>query len=91
MRPTRLTHGDFQARIVHLLLTLLPAGREVTEAAAMTNENVQVPNVAWFSPEHRESARHELASSAAPAICVETVSDGNRRRELDVEISSKRS
>lgn len=81
MSPTRLSHGDFQAQIVHLLMSLLPHGRSITEAGVVTSDNVKVPDVAWFSAEHWATAQHELASSTAPAICVEVASESNSARE----------
>ena len=82
MSPTRPSHGDFQTQIVHLLLTLLPQGRALTEAGVITKDNVKVPDVVWFTAEHWAAARHELASRTAPAICVEVAAEGNSRREL---------
>ena len=43
--PPRLSHGDYQARIVYLLMTLLPQGRALTEAGVVTKDNVKVPDV----------------------------------------------
>lgn len=83
MSPTRLSHGDFQAEIVHQLKILLPHGKAVTEAGVMTKDNVKVPDVVWFTPEHWAMTRKELAAQRAPAICVEVASDGNSRRELN--------
>ena len=82
MSPTRLNHGGNQAQIVHLLMTLLPHGKGVTEAGVQTRDNVKVPDVAWFTREHWETAQYELASSQAPAICVEVASESNSAREL---------
>ena len=80
--PPRLSHGDYQAQIVYLLMTLLPQGRALTEAGVVTKDNVKVPDVVWFTAEHWAAARGELASGTAPAICVEVASEGNSRREL---------
>ena len=82
MSPTRLNHGDHQAQIVYLLMTLLPQGRSITEAGVQTRDNVKVPDVAWFTREHWEATQYESASSKAPAICVEVASEGNSSREL---------
>ena len=81
MSPTRVSHGGFQARIAYLLTTLLPHGQAATETAVLTRDNVKVPDVAWFTAPHWAQAQHELACSAAPAICIEVASEGNSRRE----------
>lgn len=82
MSPTRLSHGDHQAQIAHLLKLLLPGGRAITEAAVQTRKNVKVPDVAWFSPERWDRVREELAASIAPEICVEVASESNSDEEF---------
>ncbi len=83
MSPTRLEHGDFQTEIAFQLRTLLPHGRTIVEGAVVTRDNVKVPDVTWFTPEHWAATRKELATQRAPAICVEVASEGNSRRELN--------
>ncbi|MBV9657020.1 MAG: Uma2 family endonuclease [Verrucomicrobia bacterium] len=83
MSTARISHGEHQATIARLLHEELPHGKVVTEGGVRTRENVKVPDVAWLTPEHWEIARHELACSTAPAICVEVVSDSNTAEELE--------
>ena len=82
MSPTHLSHGGYQFEIGSLLKTFLD-GKVVIEAGVQTSDNVKVADVAWLTWEHWEIARHELAASTAPAICVEVTSKSNYQRELD--------
>lgn len=82
MSPTRFAHSGYQGEICNLLGKLLD-GKAVAEAAVQTSDNVKVADVAWLTWEHWEIARHELAASTAPAICVEVTSKSNYQRELN--------
>ncbi len=82
MSPTRFSHSGYQGKICNLLDRLLD-GVAVTEGAVQTSDNVKVTDVAWLTREHWEIARHELAASTAPAICVEVTSKSNYQRELN--------
>lgn len=82
MSPTRFAHSGYQGEICNLLGKLLD-GKAVPEAAVQTSDNVKVADVVWLTWEHWEIARHELAASTAPAICVEVASKSNYQRELN--------
>lgn len=82
MSPTRNQHGLYQGEIGHLLRTLLPAGRVITECAIDTNEGTFVADQTWVSPERLKIIKHELSSSIAPEICVEVWSPSNNEDEI---------
>src|SRR5438128_4439697 len=46
--PAGIPHGSYQFQIGHLLKTLLPGGRCITECAVSTSDGVKVTDVAWI-------------------------------------------
>ena len=81
MSPARSGHSGFQGEIEHLLRTLKQGGLAFPECAVETVENVEVPDVAWVSFEHRRNTPHEFAYAVAPEICVEILSPSNLPEE----------
>jgi Uma2 family endonuclease len=83
MSPARPRHGEYQSEIGHLLRTLLPDGRVITECPIEGAEGeVRVPDVAWIQ---RGRERYNLTESAlitAPDICVEVLSWSNTPEEI---------
>ena len=49
--PPAPTHGSYQSEIAHLLRTLLPRGRVLTECPISTADGVKAADVAWASPD----------------------------------------
>ncbi len=78
LSPARSRHGEFQSAIVVLLAQLLPHGRAVVECPVQTSDGVRVPDVAWTSPERRQSVIYTLA----PELCVEVLSPANDEQEM---------
>lgn len=76
-------HGRFQTRIAVLLDRLLSDGITLTECPISTADDVKGADVAWNSRERFEPMRGELCLDTAPEICVEVLSPGNTRREID--------
>ena len=77
MSPARNRHGEFQAKISHLMQLHLPDGVCTTECGVRTAENTKVPDVAWVSGERWSVTPHEFAYEVAPEICVEIFSPTN--------------
>ena len=85
MSPTFNFHGGRQVQIALLLTQQLPHGKAGVEIGVQTSDNVKVPDVVWFTPEHWRIAESERACSTAPTICVEVASEGNSARELNAK------
>ncbi len=83
MSPTRLKDGGFQAEIAHLLKQQPARRKVITEAAVKTSKGTKVADVAWFSPERWEQVKDEFDASVAPEICVEILSPGNSKEEIE--------
>ncbi len=82
MSPTKNYHGFFASRINRLLDRLMTGGATGNEIGIVTSNGVRVPNSVWVSEERFSTIFGENASSIAPEICVEILSDANTAKEL---------
>jgi Uma2 family endonuclease len=85
--PPAPAHGDQQVEIAHLLKTLLPQGRVVTECPISTSDGVKAVDVAWLAPERRQEVRSLICLIKAPEICVEVLSPSNTPDEIAEKIA----
>ena len=84
MSQTRLWHGQFQFKIGEKLSQRMQGrGEVITEAAVKTSKGTKVADVAWFSPERWEQVKDEFDASVASEICVEVLSPGNSKEEIE--------
>jgi Uma2 family endonuclease len=81
--PPAPEHGEEQFRLGKILDQLLPGGHVITECPVSTTEGVKLVDVAWISALRRQQQPGKSCLTLAPEICVEVVSPGNTRRELD--------
>lgn len=81
--PAHPDHGSKQLEIGHLLRTLLPNGRVITECPVSTSDGVKAIDVAWFSRERFDRIRGQVCVTIAPEICVEVLSPSNTQREME--------
>ena len=80
--PPGPSHGSFQSEIGHLLRTLLPKGRVITECPISTADGVKAADVVWSSRSRLEVVERKSLLTAAPEICVEVLSPDNTRIEM---------
>jgi Uma2 family endonuclease len=80
--PPAPGHGSFQAEITHQLRNLLPDGRVLTECPISTADGVKAADVAWASPARMQELGEQTCFSRAPEICVEVLSPGNTKAEI---------
>jgi Uma2 family endonuclease len=80
--PAAFGHGRYQAAIGHLLHTLLPHGRTVTECPISTADGVKAADVAWISHVRLAAIGEGVCLPEAPEICVEVLSPDNTRAEM---------
>lgn len=80
--PPAPSHGSFQLEIGHLLRTLLPHGRALTECPISTADGVKAADVAWASPACMAELADQVCFPRAPEICVEVLSPSNTKPEI---------
>ncbi|QTA81883.1 Putative restriction endonuclease, DUF820 [Desulfonema limicola] len=85
MSPSRLLHGAYQSEIVKQMAVLLQEGRIITECAIQTPKGTKVADVAWFSSAQWEQVKHEYDSPVSPEICIEILSPGNSKYEMQMK------
>ena len=81
--PPAPSHGSFQLEIGHLLRQLMPDGRTLTECPISTADGVKAADVAWASPACMRELGNRVCFPRAPEICVEVLSPGNSKAEID--------
>jgi Uma2 family endonuclease len=82
MSPASNWHSRYEARIVVLLEKLMRGGEQLTECAVQTAEGIRVPDVAWISNRRHKPYADMASFPVAPEICVEVVSPGNSKEEM---------
>lgn len=85
--PPAPSHGSFQSQIAHLLVSLMPRGRTVTECPISTADGVKAADVAWASPERMRELGDGLCFPRSPEICVEVISPSNTEAELQEKMA----
>jgi Uma2 family endonuclease len=84
--PPGPTHGSYQSEIAHLLRTLLPRGRVLTECPISTADGVKAADVAWASPASMRELGNRVCFPRAPEICVEVLSPSNTHAEMQEKL-----
>jgi Uma2 family endonuclease len=85
--PPAPSHGSFQLEIGHLLRTLMPQGRVLTECPVSTADGVKAADVAWASPECMRELGKGVCFPQAPEICVEVLSPSNTEAEIQEKMA----
>lgn len=80
--PSAPRHGSYQLEIGHLLRTLMPRGRVLTECPISTADGVKAADVAWASPESMRALGARVCFPSSPDICVEVLSPSNTETEI---------
>jgi Uma2 family endonuclease len=84
--PPAPRHGNFQSEIAHLLRSLLPEGRVITECPLSTSDGVKAIDVAWLRPGRAQELRSTSCLVRAPEVCVEVLSGSNTPAEIAEKI-----
>ena len=85
--PPAPAHGNFQSEITHILRSLLPDGRVVTECPLSTLDGVKAVDVAWLRPGRAQELRSAVCLVHAPDLCVEVLSPSNTPAEIAEKIA----
>ena len=85
MPPPGFDHGDHQFTIGLHLRRLMMGGKVVTECPVSTADGVKGVDVVWISSARLAEARRNNVLVRAPEICVEVISPGNTRDEIETK------
>ncbi len=83
MPPPGLDHGGYQSTISFRLRQLMKGGKVVTECPVSTTEGIKGVDGVWISAGRLTKARRKNVLVQAPEICVEVISPGNTRGEIE--------
>ena len=86
MSPASNRHGILQFKIGREIEQLKKSGVVIVECSILTSEGVKVVGVAWASDEFFAEFADKTPYPKAPEICVEVVSPGNSRGEIEEKI-----
>lgn len=81
--PPAFEHSQLQYRIARLLGELLGHDGASTECPVSTIKGIRAIDSVWISAERREQALRSGVLVIAPEICVEVLSPGNTRNEME--------
>lgn len=84
MPPPGFSHTTRQSAIFAHLLTAMPPGAKV-EVAVLTSDGIKGVDVGWISESRVKRGLKEDVLTIAPEICVEVVSPGNTRQEMEAK------
>jgi Uma2 family endonuclease len=82
MPPPGFSHTTRQSAIFAHLLTSMPPGASV-EIAVLTQDGIKGIDVGWISANRVKRGLKDDVLTIAPEICVEVVSPGNTRQEME--------
>ncbi|WP_395740357.1 Uma2 family endonuclease [Prosthecobacter sp.] len=82
MLPPGFSHTTRQSATFAYLLTAMPSGASV-EVAVLTEDGIKGIDVAWISENRVKRGLKDDVLTIAPEICVEVVSPGNTRQEME--------
>ena len=85
--PPAPLHGSFQSEIAHLLRSLIPDGRVLTECPISTADGVRAADVAWASTERLRELGNRACFARSPELCVEVLSPGNTEEEMREKVA----
>ena len=81
--PPAPSHGSYQFWIGILMAKLMRGGRGLTECPISTADGVRAADLAWASAEKMRELGNRSCFPTAPEICVEVVSPGNTKAEIE--------
>ena len=85
--PPAPKHGSFQSEIAHLLRSLMPDGRTLTECPISTADGVKAADAAWASSECMRELGDKVCFPRSPEICVEVLSPSNTEMEIQEKVA----
>jgi Uma2 family endonuclease len=86
MSPASNQHGILQYQIGREIENKKQNGTIIIECSILTSEGVKVADVAWASGEFIEEFGSATPYKKAPEICIEVISPGNSKAEINEKI-----
>lgn len=86
MSPASNWRGSAQSQVVIVLNRGRKGGEIITECSILTSHGVKVADVAWASDEFMSLHGYKTPYLVAPEICVEVVSPGNSKDEIEDKV-----
>jgi Uma2 family endonuclease len=86
MSPASNRHGRLQFDVGNRINEIKESGEIVIKGSILTSEGVRVADVAWLSDEFYAEFGEATPYPKAPEICVEIVSTGNSKAEIEQKI-----
>jgi len=83
MPPPGFSHSSAQSMIITRLHAFLPNGETLGECAVLTSDGVKGLDAAWISSARVKRGLKRDVLTVAPEICVEVISPGNTRQEIE--------
>jgi Uma2 family endonuclease len=87
LSPASNWHGSAQSQVVILLSKGRKGGEIINECSILTGDGVKVADVAWASDEFMQKHAYKTPYPVAPEICVEIVSPGNTKAEIETKVN----
>lgn len=86
MSPASNKHGMLQYDVARRIEVSTGNGRVIMECSILTSDGVKVADVAWASDDFMNEFGELTPFPKAPEICVEVVSPGNTKAEIEHKI-----
>lgn len=86
MSPASNKHGMLQYKVARQIETFTGKGMVIIECSVLTSDGVKVADVAWASDEFINEFGEVTPFPKAPEICVEILSPGNTKGEIELKI-----
>lgn len=86
MSPASNKHGILQNKVARQIENSIKRGVVIIECSIMTSDGVKVADVAWASDEFMNEFGEVTPFPKAPEICVEVISPGNTKGEIEHKI-----
>lgn len=86
MSPASNKHGILQNKVARQIETFTGKGVVIIECSILTSDGVKVADVAWASDEFMNKFGEVTPFPKAPEICVEILSPGNTKGEIEHKI-----
>jgi Uma2 family endonuclease len=87
MSPASNWHGSAQSQVVLNLNKGRKKGEIINECSILTSDGVKVADVAWASDAFMDEHGYKTPYTVAPEICVEIVSPGNSKAEIERKVN----
>lgn len=62
--------------------------RAATETAVLTDRGIRVPDLIWMPADRWEGRKDQSPLESVPDVCVEVLSPGNTRQEIEMKIGA---